>query len=136
MGEALDIVNRFYDAFSKGDAAATDELFADDCRFVMPTGSLTKAEHRQMAEAFMAALPDAKMVIDHAVDGGAEVFVEGHFLGTHSGTMRSPQGEIPASGNSINVRFADYFRTEAGRIADHRTYWDQVEMMTQLGAMG
>lgn len=134
MGEALNVVQQFYDAFGGGDLDAADELFADDCRFVMPPGPLTKAEHRMMAEAFRAGLPDARMIINHVVDGGDEVVVEGNFVGTHSGDLVSPQGSVPASGRTINVRFADYFKTAAGRITDHRTYWDQAEMMAQLGA--
>jgi steroid delta-isomerase-like uncharacterized protein len=134
VGEALDVVQRFYDAFGTGDLDAADALFADDCRFVMPPGELTKTEHRMMAAAFRAGLPDSRMVIDHVLDGGAEVFVEGHFVGTHTGDLVSPQGTVPASGRSINVRFADYFQAAAGQITDHRTYWDQAEMMAQLGA--
>src|SRR4051794_9992807 len=57
MGEALDAVNRFYDAFAAGDLDAADAVFAEDCRFMMPPGPLTKAQHRMMGQAFMAALP-------------------------------------------------------------------------------
>jgi len=135
MGAALDAVNRFYSLFAAGDLEAADEVFADDCRFTTPPGTMTKPEHRMLGEAFRAALPDSHMVIDHVLDGGDEVFVEGRFLGTHTGDMQSPQGTIPASGNKIEVRFADYFKVTSGRITDQRTYWDQVEMMTQLGAM-
>jgi len=135
MGAALDVVNRFYDSFAVGDLDAADKLFADDCRFVMPPGTLTKAEHRRMAEAFIAALPDAHMVIDHVVDGGDEVFVEGRFVGTHKGDLQSPDGTVAASGNKLDLRFADYFRVIGDRVTDHRTYWDQVDMMRQLGAM-
>jgi len=134
MGEALDAVRRFYDTFAAGDLESGDANFADDCRFVMPPGPLTKAEHRAMGQAFHNALPDAHMVIDHVLDGGDEVFVEGRFVGTHTGDLMSPQGTIPASGNKIELRFADYFKTSGGLITDHRTYWDQVDMATQLGA--
>jgi steroid delta-isomerase-like uncharacterized protein len=135
MGAALDAVNQFYDEFATGDLAAADDVFADDCRYTMPTGSLTKPEHRAMGEAFKAGLPDSHMVIDHVLDGGNEVFVEGRFVGTHAGDLLSPDGTIPASGNKIELRFADYFKVSNGKITDHRTYWDQVDMMRQLGAM-
>lgn len=135
MGAALDAVNQFYDSFAKGDMAAADEVFADDCKFEMPPGPLNKAEHRAMGEAFMAGLPDAHMVIDHALDGGHEVFVEGRFIGTHSGDLVSPDGTIPESGNKVELRFADYFQVANGKVTNHRTYWDQVDMMRQLGAM-
>jgi len=135
MGAALDVVKDFYGKFAAGDLAGADELFADDCRFVMPPGNLSKAEHHALAGAFRAALPDAHMVIDHVLDGGDEVFVEGRFVGTHEGDLQSPDGTVPASGNKLELRFADYFRVVGNRITDHRTYWDQVDMMRQLGAM-
>ena len=135
MGEALDAVNRFYSLFAADDLEAADDLFADDCRFTMPPGPLTKQEHRMMGETFRAALPDSHMVVDHVLDGGDEVFVEGRYLGTQTGDLQSPRGTIPASGNKIELRFADYFKVVGGRVTDHRTYWDQAQMMTQLGVM-
>ena len=135
MGKALYAVNRFYSLFADGKMDAADELFADDCRFVMPTGPMSKAEHRALGDGFKAGFPDSHMVVEHALDAGDEVFVEGRYLGTHTGPLQSPQGTIPATGNKIELRFADYFRVAGGLITDHRTYWDQVEMMTQLGLM-
>lgn len=135
MGSALDIVNRFYTLFASGDLAAADDLFADDCSFTTPAGPSTKAEHRMMGEGFKAGLPDSNMAIDHALEAGDEVFVEGRFLGTHTGDLQSPQGTIPASGNKIELRFAEYFKVSGGRVTAQRSYWDQVELATQLGAM-
>ena len=132
MGEALDIVHRFFDLSASGDMDAADELFADDCAFVMPTGPMTKAEHRGMGEAFRAGIPDGHMVVDHAVDAGAEVFLEGRFVGTQSGDLASPGGTIPASGRKLELRFADYFRAAGGRIVEHRTYFDQASLLQQL----
>ncbi len=63
------------------------------------------------------------------------MFVEGRFVGTHKGDLQSPNGTIPASGNKLELRFADYFKVSGGKITEQRTYWDQIEMLTQLGAM-
>jgi steroid delta-isomerase-like uncharacterized protein len=134
MGAALDAVNRFYTAFAAGDLDAADEVYADDCAFSMPGGAADKATHRQMGAAFRGGLPDAHMTIDHVLDGGDEVFVEGQFVGTHTGDLVSPQGTLPPSGNKIELRYADYFRVRDGLIVEHRSYWDQGEMMQQLGA--
>jgi steroid delta-isomerase-like uncharacterized protein len=134
MGEALDLVQRFFDAFGAGDLDAADEVFDDGCAFVMPTGPMTKADHRMMGTAFKAGLPDGHMEVDHVVDNGDEVFLEGRFVGTHTGEFPTPQGTLPASGNTIELRFADYFKADGGRIVEHRTYFDQAQMGAQLGA--
>lgn len=136
MGDALAVVRRFYDAFATQDWEAADDAFADDCSFVFPTGTPTKAEHRAMGESFATALPDAHMEIDHVVESADEAFVEGRFVGTHAGDFVTPQGTIPPSNNKIEVRFADYFKAAGGKIVEHRTYWDVADMMTQLGAAG
>jgi steroid delta-isomerase-like uncharacterized protein len=132
VGEALDAAQTFFKAFAGGDLDSADAVYADDCAFEMPVGSLTKAEHRAMGEAFKAALPDAHMEVRNAVDGGDEVFLEGRFVGTHTGDFVTPEGTIPASGRTISLAFADYFKVRDGLVVEHRTYWDQVAMMTQL----
>ena len=132
MGEALDIVHRFFDRFAAGEMDAADELFADDCAFVMPMGPMTKAEHRGMGEAFRVGIPDGHMVVDHALDHGDEVFLEGRFVGQHTGDLASPGGTLPASGRKLELRFADYFKTAGGKVVEHRTYFDQASLLQQL----
>ena len=133
MGEALDVAKRFFAAFAAGDLDAADDLFDDGCAFVMPTGPMTKADHRMMGGAFRSGFPDAHMEVDHAVDGGDEVFLEGRFVGTHTGDLPGPQGTMPATGKALSLPFADYFKVRDGRIVEHRTYWDQATMAAQLG---
>lgn len=88
-----------------------------------------------MGHAFKAGLPDSSMAIDQVVESGDEIVVLGHFKGTHTGDLESPGGTIPASGKTLNLRFMDYFKVVSGKIVDHQTIFDQVEMLSQLGAM-
>jgi ketosteroid isomerase-like protein len=48
--------------------------------------------------------------------------------------MVTPQGSIPASGNELARPFADYFRIDDGRIVEHNEAFDQLTMLTRLGA--
>ena len=133
MGAALDLVREFFDAFAEGDVERADAVFDEGCAFVMPMGPMTKAEHRMMGLGFKAALPDSHMEIDHVVDNGDEVFVEGRFVGTQTGDLPTPDGgAIPASGNKLELGFADYFKATGGKIVEHRTYFDQATMLGQL----
>jgi ketosteroid isomerase-like protein len=135
MGQARDTVDRFFELFAAGKMADASELFDPTCVTVMPTGSLDQAEHEQMGNAFKAGLPDSRMLVDVAVESGNEIVVLGHFRGTHTGDLVSPSGTIPASGNPLDLRFMDYFKVRDGKIVDHQTIFDQVEMLTQLGAL-
>jgi SnoaL-like polyketide cyclase len=58
------------------------------------------------------------------------------FTGSHDGgTLASPAGEIPATHKTLNGRRVQIFRVEGETVADTRLYFDQVQVMTQLGLM-
>ena len=109
-------------------------MFGEDCIHVTPAGEMTKQEHRQFGEAFKAGLPDAHMVISTAMEDGDVVAVEGRFRGTHTGDLITPTGTLPPNGHTIDLGFADFFTVNHGKIVEQRTYWDQGDMMRQLGA--
>src|SRR5687767_13220009 len=134
MGTALQAAQRFYASFAAGDFAGVTAAFGADCPTVTPAGTMTPAEHEAFGQAFKAALPDAHMEIDKAVEAGREVFIAGRFVGTHTGDLVTPQGTLPASGNRLDLPYADYFRVADGKIVEHRAFWDQAGMLAQLGA--
>ena len=69
--------------------------------------------------------------IIHADDrGGAQ---EGRFIGTHNGTLRGPAGDIPATGRSVDARFCGIYEFDEGKITSCHLYFDQADMMMQLG---
>ncbi|HLH58620.1 MAG TPA: ester cyclase [Streptosporangiaceae bacterium] len=81
------------------------------------------------------AFPDNRIetVAIHADDrGGVQ---EGRFIGTHSGTLHGPAGEIPATGRPFDGRFCGVYEFDQGRIVGFHLYFDQVDVMTQLGLM-
>jgi predicted ester cyclase len=135
VGHARETVEKFFELFADGKISDATELFDPSCITLMPAGGLTQAEHEAMGYAFKAAMVDGHMAVDRMVESGDEIVVLGHFKGTQSGDLRSPGGTIPASGNTLNLRFMDYFKVVDGTIVDHQTIFDQVEMLTQLGAM-
>lgn len=134
MGDARRLAERFYECFGAGDFDGASALFADNCVTVTPSGSFDVAQHAAFGQVFRDALPDARMELVRAVEAGDEVYITGRFRGTHSGDLVSPQGTIPASGNVLEMPFADYFRVSGGRIAEHEVIWDQMTMLAQLGA--
>lgn len=134
-GEARETVDRFYRCAGEGDLEAMSSCFADSCMTTTPAGTFDKAGHEHFFGAFKAALPDAHMQIVRAVESGNEVFVSGRFKGTHEGDLVSPQGTIPASGRTLDLPYADYFRVDNGQIVEHEVIWDSMAMMGQLGAM-
>ena len=134
MGAARATVDRFYSCFAASDWAGARACYSDDCITVMPGMQLDNDAHMGVGMAFKAAMPDGHMEVARAVEAGDEVFVGGLFRGTHLGDMVTPQGSIPASGNELALPFADYFRVENDLIVEHNVVFDQLTMLTQLGA--
>ncbi len=135
MGEARTVTERFYDSFAAGDFDAARACFADNCVNVTPMGDLDPAQHEAFGRAFKGGLPDSRMEIVRAAEAGEQVFVNGRFRGTHTGDLVSPAGTLPATGNILDLAFADWFRVEGGRIVAHEIIWDQMAMLSQLGAL-
>ena len=135
MGDARHVVEQFYKAFSAGDFEAVTGYFAPECITVTPAGPLDNAAHEAFGRAFKEGFPDGRMEIVRAVEDGADIFLSGRFVGTHTGDLAGPGGTIPASGRPLDMPFADYFRVVDGQIIAHEVVWDQLGMMAQLGVM-
>ena len=135
MGSARDLAERFYECFAAGDYEGASALFEAECITITPSGSFSVAAHEAFGRAFKGALPDARMEVVRAVEADDEVCITGRFKGTHTSDLVSPQGSIPASGNALDMPFADYFRVRGGRITEHEVIWDQMTLLVQLGAL-
>jgi heme-degrading monooxygenase HmoA/predicted ester cyclase len=79
------------------------------------------------------AFPDNRLEITavHADDRGG--VHEGRFTGTHTGTLRGPAGEIAATGRTVDAPFCAVFEFDEGKIISSHLYYDQAELLTQLG---
>jgi predicted ester cyclase len=57
------------------------------------------------------------------------------FEGTHEDTLSSPSGDIPATHKRLDGRGVQIFKVEGEVVTATRLYFDQVDVMTQLGLM-
>ncbi len=137
MTEGLEAARRHDEAFNSHDAAARVATVTADIESVLP-GGMTLRGPDQVAEVvgrFWEALPDVRVIADNEITSGAFAVIEGRLIGTHSGTFRTPQGDIPPSGNQVSLRYASVKRIEGGKIASEHLYYDQMEFLQQIGAM-
>ena len=79
------------------------------------------------------AFPDNRLeiVTIHADDRGG--VHEGRFIGTHTGTLRTPAGEIAPTGRTLDAPFCAIYEVDNGKITSSHLYFDQAELMGQLG---
>ena len=51
------------------------------------------------------------------------------------GELVGEDGAIPASGKSVELPFAEVFTVRDGRIVHQESYWDQMTLLAQIGAL-
>ena len=137
MSHARDIGQRFVDAFNEHDEQRIRELNGENAVIEAP-GDI-KVEGRDAATEYalgwLRAFPDARISVHNELVDGDWVVQEFTFSGTHEDTLMSPAGEIPATHKRLNGRGVQIFRVDSETVADTRLYFDQVQVMTQLGLM-
>jgi steroid delta-isomerase-like uncharacterized protein len=135
VATVIELARRHDDAFNSQDADARVAIEAADIELVMP-GAMTLRGHRQVMQivsAFWEALPDGKITTADQFASGDTVVAEGTLTGTHTGPFRTPQGEIPPTGNAVTLRYAAVKRFRDGQLVSEHLYFDQLEFLQQLG---
>jgi steroid delta-isomerase-like uncharacterized protein len=137
MASPKEIARQFIDAFNAHDEQSIRELNSENTTFEAP--GEVKLQGRepatQYAMAWLNAFPDARINVTNELIAGDWVVQEFTFSGTHEATLMSPAGEIPATHKSLNGRGVQLVHVEDDEVVDGRLYFDQVEVMTQLGLM-
>jgi steroid delta-isomerase-like uncharacterized protein len=130
-----EIRRRFLDAVAGKDVRAVVECYAPDAVLTAPEGRFEghdyiEAYYRAQFDAFADAGLTVHATHDHEDRGVAEWT----FTGTQTGPVELPGGEVvPASGRRVTQRGADVALVEDDRIREHRLYYDQLELIEQLG---
>jgi predicted ester cyclase len=140
MQDLKEISARSLAAFNAHDTKALSAL--DDPNVVStfpgPTGR-SEARGREASEAYnqswFTAFPDARITIRNEVISGDYIVQEGSFEGTNTGTWKSEVADMPATGKSLNGQYCLIAKVKDGLIVSSNLYFDQVEVMTQLGLL-
>jgi predicted ester cyclase len=91
---------------------------------------------REFYRMWNEAMPDNEVTIERRHACGSVVVEQGVFSGTHTGNLATPDGQvIPATGRSASVPYVEVFDMENDQVASTRLYFDQVELLVQLGLM-
>ena len=78
------------------------------------------------------AFPDNRVEIGAIYGDERGGVLEGRFVGTHNGTLRTSSGEIPATGRQVDIAFSEVHRVQEGKLIDDHLYFDQFELLRQL----
>ena len=137
MGDALQVAMAATEAFNAHDEERIRANYTDSSVFEAPGDIRLEGPEAITAYAmsWLSAFPDARITAHNQVASGDWAVQEFTFEGTHTETLAGPTGDIPATNRRLVGRGIEAIRVENGKIAQDNLYFDQVQVMTQLGLM-
>jgi len=88
---------------------------------------------RKFGTMWADGFPDGMVTVDRVIASGDHVVVEYTGRGTHTGTLSTGMGDLPATGRSMTIQLCDVLEFKDGKVLSQRTYFDTGSMMAQLG---
>ena len=133
--EAKAVIERGLKAFNAHDMEALARDSSPDIEATAPGDVKLKGPQavKEYNQNFVNAFPDARIEAKNIFTQGNHVTVEGVFSGTHNGTLKTPTGDIPATGRKVKGEFIQVFEIDRGLVKRDNLIYDQVQLMTQLG---
>jgi predicted ester cyclase len=135
MTEVKDTAARFVSAFNAHDEKALNQIHADNIKFEAPGGFKATSGHEATAYAMVwhKAFPNGKMTVRNEIVSAPWIVQEVTMEGTHTGPLEGPMGTVQPTNKKVVGKGVQILRTENGKIAEVRIYFDLLDQMTQLG---
>jgi ketosteroid isomerase-like protein len=121
-----------------GDLEALRAIYAPDVVATTPDEGELHGIDRfiEWNRTFVGSFTDRQFVSLNAHETADCAIDQGDFVGTHTEPLELPDGQtVPPTGKQIRVRAADVATVREGRIVRHDFYFDQLDMLVQLGLM-
>lgn len=133
--EAKAVVERGMKSFNAHDLEALARISAPDVEATGPGDVKLKGPQavKEYNQNFITAFPDARVEAKNIFTQGGTVIVEGVFTGTHGGTLKTPMGDVPATGRKVTGEFVQILEVDRGLVKRNSLLYDQIQLMTQLG---
>ena len=132
MADPMAVLERHLAAWNSKDGDA--DPWSLEAELVTPDGQARgRKQILDWLRGYWEAFPDARNEIVRSISTGALVAAEGRMTGTHTGTLRTPDGDVPPTGKRVEIRWMAMYETAGDEIVSEHSYFDQIEFMTQLG---
>lgn len=136
MTDNADLARSIYEAFNERNFDEIAEATAPDGVItIVGSGDTFQGVEgsRKYNEMWANGFPDGMVTLDRVLASGDHVVVEYTGHGTHTGTLATSMGDLPATGRSVTLQFCDVLEFENGLVRSQRSYFDTGSMMIQLG---
>jgi steroid delta-isomerase-like uncharacterized protein len=136
MADNAALARSLYEAFNNRDVEFGARTMAPDGvitlvgtgrTFTGPDGA------REFNQMWSTAFADAAVTIERIIAQDQHVAVEFTGRGTHTGTLSTVAGDIPATGRSVTLQFVDLIEFDDGKVKTQHSYVDTGSLMAQLG---
>jgi predicted ester cyclase len=132
--EARAVADRYYEALRQNDLDGVVSTLDPQCRAEVPGGTL---DGREQVGAWMGSFFDAFPDISHSIGDvevqGQTVSATVHVTGTHTEPFVTPQGTVPPTGRTIDLRARNEMDVRDDSIRVLRITFDAADFMRQLG---
>jgi steroid delta-isomerase-like uncharacterized protein len=132
------LAQEIYNLFSNNQFDAVLAHSAEDIEIIfMPTGQVYHGHSgfQEFMQGFKGAFPDVRLQVKHQVATQDEVVTEFTVVGTHTGALKTPAGDIPPTGRTAEWPAIEVWRVKDGRVTSIHNYQDLATMLRQLGLM-
>lgn len=137
MSVRHEVVERELDAFDRQDWETMKSCLTLDMVDVEP-GGLELQGRDAVVEGlkfYKVAMPDLTHKLTRVIEAPDGIAVEIVWHGTHTGPLTTPTRTIPATGKPVKVEAAGLFTFEGDLIKEFRHYWNQMDLLTAIGAV-
>jgi steroid delta-isomerase-like uncharacterized protein len=135
--DSEEIVKDAIAAWNTRDQARFVALFDDDCELIA-SGYASKGHTgvRDFWDIYMRGFPDNQISVVATVGNRDFGVQETVFRGTNTGSLRTADGsQIPPTEKQVSIPYAGTYHFKAGKISRIRYYFDQIDLLSQLGLM-
>lgn len=135
MNSIKEAADRHVSAFNAKDLDRFVGNETEDIEFVIPGGIILhgRDQVRDYMRLLWEAFPDLTITEAYQVVSADTAVTESTFRGTHTGVLRTPQGDIPPTGNSVQGRQVAVQRVRDGQVCSEHLYFDQMDFLGALG---
>jgi len=137
MADAREVADRLTAAVAGRDVEAAAGCYAPGAVLVAPEGTFTgRSQIAAFLRSWTEPWSDPVFEVSTKASWGDRAVDEWTWTATNAGPVALPAGEsAPATGHRVRVRGADVCTVHDGAIVEHHVYYDQVELLGQLGLL-
>jgi ketosteroid isomerase-like protein len=136
MGQARELMDRATEALLTGDLDTLRELYDPDVEVTTPDlGRLRGVEaFIDWNRSFVDSFTERDFRRDRVLETDEYAIDQGEFIGTNTQPLEMPDGtSVPPTGKQVRIRSIDIATIADGKVVRHDFYFDQLELLTQLG---